>query len=338
MIATATNTVSATKTVGTNPIAIAIMNNGASAYVANSGSSNMSVINTATNTVAATVTVGSTPNAVAITPDSSQAYVTNSGGSTVSVISTTSNTVSTSISVGSAPDAVAISQDGTRVYVANSTSGTVSAINPLTNTVATSVTVGSTPEALAVTPDATQAYVVNEGAGTLSVINTEINDSAFSYDGLGNRVRIVETASGAVTSTRQFVGGEIRDASSTIVAQCFPGGENQSSTNYYYVFDHLSNVVGLVNSSGTLVTSVTYDDFGRATVTFLSGSVMPNFLYAGLYNHGPSGLYLSATRAYNPNLGRWISRDPIKKRAERIFTATSRITQFPELIPLVWRI
>jgi RHS repeat-associated protein len=35
-----------------------------------------------------------------------------------------------------------------------------------------------------------------------------------------------------------------------------------------------------------------------------------DFGFTGYYYHATSGLYLSATRAYNPNLGRFISRDP----------------------------
>jgi RHS repeat-associated protein len=33
-----------------------------------------------------------------------------------------------------------------------------------------------------------------------------------------------------------------------------------------------------------------------------------------MYVHQPSGYYLSATRAYSPNLGRWITKDPIQEK------------------------
>ncbi|WP_404935990.1 RHS repeat-associated core domain-containing protein, partial [Providencia stuartii] len=35
--------------------------------------------------------------------------------------------------------------------------------------------------------------------------------------------------------------------------------------------------------------------------------------YAGLYWHGPSGLYLGAYRTYDPKARRWLSRDPIEE-------------------------
>ena len=47
------------------------------AYVANTGSNSVSVIDTTSNTVVATVGVGDYPIGVAITPDGTRAYVTN---------------------------------------------------------------------------------------------------------------------------------------------------------------------------------------------------------------------------------------------------------------------
>ena len=60
VISTATNTVTATITVGSSPGGAAISPNGLFAYVTNFGSNSVSVINTATNTVTATST-GSKP-------------------------------------------------------------------------------------------------------------------------------------------------------------------------------------------------------------------------------------------------------------------------------------
>ena len=61
VIDTATNTVSATVTVGTQPIGVAITSDGTRVYVTNYASNTVSVIDAATNMVSATVTVGSGP-------------------------------------------------------------------------------------------------------------------------------------------------------------------------------------------------------------------------------------------------------------------------------------
>ena len=58
VISTATNTVTATVTVGTGPYGVAITPNGLYAYVANYNAGTVSVISTATNLVTATVTGG----------------------------------------------------------------------------------------------------------------------------------------------------------------------------------------------------------------------------------------------------------------------------------------
>ncbi|WFB09936.1 beta-propeller fold lactonase family protein [Streptomyces sp. LX-29] len=164
-----------TVTVGTGPASIAFRPDGLRAYVTNSGSGTVSVIDPATNTVSATVTVGTGPWGVAVHPDGTRAYVTNSTAGTVSVINTATNTVTATVTVGTTPRGVALTPDGTRAYVANSGSGTVSVINTATNTVTATVTVGTGPWGVAVHPDGTRAYVTNSTAGTVSVISTASN-------------------------------------------------------------------------------------------------------------------------------------------------------------------
>ncbi|MGB8899828.1 MAG: cytochrome D1 domain-containing protein, partial [Methylocella sp.] len=89
------------------------------AYVTNSNSSTVSVIDTASNIVVATVAVGLFPYGVAVTPDGKHVYVVNQGDRTVSVIDTASNTVVATVPVGSCPFAVAFTPDGKYAYVEN---------------------------------------------------------------------------------------------------------------------------------------------------------------------------------------------------------------------------
>ena len=177
----AENDVIDTVTVGIDPFGVAVSPDGTRVYVANSGTTTVSVIDTTTNphTVSA-VTVGTNPRGVAVSPDGTRVYVTNHLDGNVSVIDTTAtpNTV-TSVTVGTNPFGVAVSPDGTRVYVANTGGvGTVSVINTSTNSV-TGVTLGSAPAGVAVSPDGTRVYVTNNGGvGTVSVINTSTNTVA----------------------------------------------------------------------------------------------------------------------------------------------------------------
>ena len=52
-----------------------------------------------------------------------------------------------------------------------------------------------------------------------------------------------------------------------------------------------------------------YDSYGRRTK--VAGSLDADFGFTGHYYHQPSGLHLALYRAYDPNLGRWNSRDPV---------------------------
>jgi YVTN family beta-propeller protein len=70
------------------------------AYITNSGSNNVSVIDTATNNVTATIFVGFDPSGVAVTPNGKNVYVTNTNNGdpgTVSVIDTATNTVTATL-------------------------------------------------------------------------------------------------------------------------------------------------------------------------------------------------------------------------------------------------
>jgi YVTN family beta-propeller protein len=88
---------------------VAVTPDGKHAYITNSGSNNVSVIDTATNTVGATVPV-SAPGTVAVTPDGKHAYVTQGFGSApnVSVIDTATNTVVDTVAAGNTPLGVAV--------------------------------------------------------------------------------------------------------------------------------------------------------------------------------------------------------------------------------------
>jgi YVTN family beta-propeller protein/autotransporter-associated beta strand protein len=154
-----------------------------SAYIANAGSNDVSVINTTTNVVVGSpIAVGSQPVAVAVTPDGKYVYVTNNASNTISVIDAATNTVVGSITLGSQPAGVVITPDGKFAYVTStdvtkigSIGTTVSVISTATNAVVGSITVGTAPLGLAISTDGKYAYVANTHDGTISVINTVTN-------------------------------------------------------------------------------------------------------------------------------------------------------------------
>ena len=114
------------------------------AYITNSGSNNVSVIDTATNTVTATVNVGSYPWGVAVNPDGNKGICDElKDSSTVSVIDTATNTVTATVNVGGILlMELQLTRMEQRYMWRTSGSNTVSVIDTATNTVIATVNVG----------------------------------------------------------------------------------------------------------------------------------------------------------------------------------------------------
>lgn len=68
----------------------------------------------------------------------------------------------------------------------------------------------------------------------------------------------------------------------------------------------------MTNSSGTVVGRYDYDPYGRSTKVV--NTTLPNYNFTGLYQHAKSGLDMAVYRFYDPDLGRWLSRDPIGEK------------------------
>jgi RHS repeat-associated protein len=84
-------------------------------------------------------------------------------------------------------------------------------------------------------------------------------------------------------------------------------GQNRSSTLSYYLMDGHSGVRGLTNSSVSLTDSYAYGAFGDLKNS--SGTTANNYRYTGQQFDNLTGLYSLRARYYNPNEGRFLSRD-----------------------------
>jgi YVTN family beta-propeller protein len=135
IIDTATNTVTATVTVGNTPLGVVFHPTKKIAYVANYGANTVSVINLATNTVTTSIASISGAYGLAISADGSKLYATAAGGFSgpgyVKVIDTVTNTVSATITVGTGPNEIRISADGAYAYTTNQVTGTSTSISKI---------------------------------------------------------------------------------------------------------------------------------------------------------------------------------------------------------------
>lgn len=172
--------VAATINVGDSPVGVAISPDGGTAYVANSGSDSVSIIDTASNSVAATVATGIRPVGLAVSPDGSSVYVANAGSQSVSVIDASSGTLVQIIPLGDVPWSVAITPDGSSAWVATSppvgppSRFYVYVIDTGSLQVTQSVLAGmsSPSDGVALAISGSMAYVTSPGTGGVEVIDT----------------------------------------------------------------------------------------------------------------------------------------------------------------------
>jgi RHS repeat-associated protein len=75
------------------------------------------------------------------------------------------------------------------------------------------------------------------------------------------------------------------------------------------VFDGLGSVVGLTNSSGTLINTYSYDPYG--TILSQTETVAQPYKFAGVYYDTEYSLYKMGARYYDPAVGRFTQADPI---------------------------
>ena len=166
------------------------------------------------------------------------------------------------------------------------------------------------------TNDGTSRTFEWDAANRLTAVNYTgtTKRTEFSYDGLSRMSKVVEKTGININSTRKFVwcGNErceYRNASDAVTLRLYPQGQLSGTTPYYYTRDHLGSIRELLNNTGSVVGRYNYDPYGRSTTVV--NNTVPDLNFTGLYRHSMSNLDFATYRAYDPGLGRWLSRDPI---------------------------
>ncbi|HET7461048.1 MAG TPA: RHS repeat-associated core domain-containing protein [Longimicrobium sp.] len=150
--------------------------------------------------------------------------------------------------------------------------------------------------------------------GQLDSVRTNGTTVGYGYNGLGQRIR---------AGAKQFLydGDDLLLEMNTPgvpdhLYTYYPGVDNPHSVRmgngpiYYYTTDFPGNVVALINKNRQVVARYTYDDFGHSTAPVDSTGGQP-LRYAGRELDSATGLYYVRARWYDPDLGRFVSEDPV---------------------------
>jgi len=142
-----------------------------------------------------------------------------------------------------------------------------------------------------------------------------IQTSSFVYDGW-NLISELSTANGQL-STNSYVWG--LDLSGTLQGAGGIGGllasttqQSSNSTTAFFSYDANGNVGQLVSTNGSILARYEYDPYGKLIKDVADATVRSNpFRFSTKNLDSESGLYYYGYRQYSPEIGRWLSRDPI---------------------------
>jgi RHS repeat-associated protein len=160
-----------------------------------------------------------------------------------------------------------------------------------------------------------------------SVGYSSLSESHFAYNGMGKMVHAWGVDFGATNRFLIYDGdlllGEVDPSTGKalkgytwgatgLISECEADGNGafSSPNSRWFVFGPQGETRALVNSSGTVLGTLSYNAYGE--IVGSSGVVDTAFRYGGQWGYySEIGMILCGYRWYDPNQGRWLSRDPI---------------------------
>jgi YVTN family beta-propeller protein len=259
----ATDLVTATITVGSNPGQVAINQVTNKIYVTDSiqgGNSTVTVIDGETNATA-TVYVGVLPSGLAVNPITNKIYVSNYGSNSVTVVDgvTLSTTTIRPVNV---PERPAINTVTNKIYVANDTSpGTLTVIDGASNS-QTTISVGAFPTDAAIDELTNKIYVPNSGDSTVTVVDgatlatTTVSGIPTPFRAAVNPVTNNIYVSSVFNSAVVVINGFTLATTSVPLAETTSQAVVNPVTNKIYLDGGTSSLVSMVDGANNTVTSV----------------------------------------------------------------------------------
>jgi RHS repeat-associated protein len=149
--------------------------------------------------------------------------------------------------------------------------------------------------------------------------------ASYVYDSEGRRVKATDSTGVKRYLVAPSVPGGLESpqlvmdaAGNPVGAYVYAGNEplmrlDAAGNPVYYLTDAIGSTIGLVDGNGQEVAEFQYDSFGnlRSGSGALPGNLGGDFRFQGQWLDGATGLYHMRARYYDPQTGRFVSRDPV---------------------------
>lgn len=154
-----------------SPNHVCLSPDGRLAYVVNSTSDSISVVDVRERKVTGEFNVGARPVHAAVSPDGRFLYVSCEFEGLVNVVDLAERRVSRTFQAGDEPYGVTVSRDGTRLFVANNLSDSVSILDAASGRLLREIPTGRMPRDVAETGDGKRLVVSNSLSRELSILD-----------------------------------------------------------------------------------------------------------------------------------------------------------------------
>jgi len=160
----------------------------------------------------------------------------------------------------------------------------------------------SIPDASAGSPDAVSYIYSGEGLRVQSLLNNAA--TGYLYDGSN----VLLETNGTSTTKTYTRGLDSGGGIGSLIAQNFT--VNNTPTAQYYDYNDLGSASDLTSSAGASASNYTYDAFGNLLAPQASEDTN-RYLFSTKEFDARSGLYYFGGRYYDPEIGRWLTPDPL---------------------------
>lgn len=149
---------------------------------------------------------------------------------------------------------------------------------------------------------------------TLTSATVGANTTLFNYSADGMRYK--KSTGANVTQYRYNQSGEViseTNGNDQTTANYVRGDrllvkkDVTNSKDYYYLYNGHGDVIQIIDTSGNVVNSYSYDEWG--SITQKTEQISNSFKYAGEVYDEETGLYYLRARYYDPSMGRFINED-----------------------------